>query len=116
MSDSEAKKTLQQALKETWMSALGAVSGVEGEMHKATSRVIETLGLPRDEAGKLATGELLARVRRNTEVLEQRVDEGVRSAVHRLRQPIVIELAALRARLEKVQRAVDKLAHRRRPG
>lgn len=114
MADSELKKSLQQSVRETWMSALGVVTGVEGEVARATGRLLDSLGLPRDEAGHLAAGEIVARIRRNRDELERRVDEGVRSAVGRVRLPIAQEIAALRLRVERLQSKVEELAHRRR--
>lgn len=46
-------------------------------------------------------------------MLERRVDEGVRSAVARVRQPIVAEIAQLRGRVERLQRSLEELRRRR---
>lgn len=45
--------------------------------------------------------------------LEQRVDDGVKHAVHRLKQPLVKEIASLRSRVEKLQKSVEELRLRR---
>jgi hypothetical protein len=112
------KRTLQQSLRETWMHALGAVSGAPGEVAKAAQRMLESLGLKADEAGEREgpIGELYARVKRNREALERRVDEGVRSAVQRVRQPIVQEIAQLRGRVERLQRSLEEFRRRREGG
>jgi hypothetical protein len=45
--------------------------------------------------------------------LERRVDDGVKSAVARVKQPLVTEIAALRGRVERLQKSVDELRQRR---
>ena len=45
--------------------------------------------------------------------IERRVDDGVKHAVQRLKQPLVVEIAALRGRVEKLQRSIDELRQRR---
>src|SRR5437867_12562027 len=108
MVDPEPKRTLQQSLREAWMNVLGTVSGVEGEAARALHRVLESVGLASDAEGKSAASELLARVKKNRELFERRVDEGVRSAVQRVRQPILQEIASLRGRVERLQRSIEE--------
>jgi hypothetical protein len=95
-------RSLPQAVREVWLSALGVFNSAE---HK----LMETLGLnPEQPLGV----ELLARVRKNREELERRIDEGVKTAVARVRAPIDKEIAAMRARLEKLQARIEE---RRKP-
>jgi polyhydroxyalkanoate synthesis regulator phasin len=119
----EDRKTLQQSLRETWMSVLGVISGAEAEVARAAGRLFETVGL-RDEGGEAphstkeaareAAHELVERVKRNRDSLERRVEEGVKTAVARVRNPIADELQALRERVEKLQRKVEEVSRRRR--
>src|SRR5262245_27756285 len=113
MTDAD-KKSLQQTLRETWMSALGVLTSAEGELQRATQRLLDSVGL-RDAPGiaRTTVGELMARVKRNREVLERRVDEGVKAAVHRIRQPILDELVTLRSRVEQLQQRIELLQKRR---
>ena len=121
------KKTLQQSLREAWLNALGVFNTAEGEIARATHRVLESLGLGGEAGGggegaggdaesRSAVGELLARVRRNRDVLERRVDEAVKAAITRLRTPIDDQLSSLRGRVERLQRRVDAVTRRRRSG
>jgi hypothetical protein len=112
MADTEPRKTLQQSLRETWMSALGVIGGAEGSAARAAHRVLEAVGLGGQGASTVA-GELAERWKQNRAVIERRIDEGVKSAVARVRQPIVQEIASLRGRVEKLQRSVEELARRR---
>jgi hypothetical protein len=73
---------------------LGAVTSAEAELARATARVRETFGLGDDRA----SGDLFDRIRRHREEFERKVDEGVHSAIARVRAPIDKESAALRAR------------------
>lgn len=113
MPDAEQKRSLQQSLRDTWLHALGVLGSAEHEVARAAHRVMESVGLAADADGKHVAGELLARVRRNSAELERRVDEGVKSAVTRVRQPFVQEIASLRGRVEKLQRSVDEFKLRR---
>jgi hypothetical protein len=105
--EKEKGKTLQQTLREAWMGVLGVFTSAESEMHK---KLLESLGMPPD--ANLAT-ELLARVRKNREEFERRVDEGVKAAVARVRAPIDKELAALKTRVEQLQEKVEERRRKR---
>jgi hypothetical protein len=88
---------------QAWMSVLGVFTSAE---HK----LMETLGLnPENPLGV----EIVARMKKNREELERRVDEGVKTAVARVRAPIDKELATLKARMEKLTAKIDK---RKKPG
>jgi hypothetical protein len=108
MADKPDLRSLQQAAKEAWLSVLGVVTTAESELHKATARLLETLGLP-PESDNMAA-ELMARMRKNRDEFERRVDEGVRAAVARLRAPIDKEIASLRARLERISARLDQMS------
>jgi len=111
MAEGEHKRTLQQALREAWMSVLG---GAEESAQRAAQRLLDSVGL---RAGDQGIGrELIARVQRNRELIERRIEEGVKAAVARVRKPIAEELDALRGRVETLQRKVEDLSRRRRGG
>ena len=118
MSEGE-RKSLQQSLRETWMGALGVISGAEAEATRAAHRVMESVGLhveSETQAVKDALHDLVERVKKNRDELERRVDEGVKAAVTRVRGPISDDLQSLRGRLEKVQKRVEELASRKPRG
>jgi hypothetical protein len=103
MADKPDPRSLQQTVREAWLSVLGAA---ETEVHKATSRLLETLGLPPDSENLAA--EIAARMRKNREEFERRIDEGVRTALARVRAPVDKELASLRSRIERIQAKIDE--------
>ncbi len=113
MAEPEPKRTLQQSVRETWLSALGVISGAEESAKSAAQRVLESVGLGGSAEGKTVAGELVARVKRNRELIERRIDEGVKRAVARVRQPFVQEIATLKGRVEKLGRSVEDLKRRR---
>jgi polyhydroxyalkanoate synthesis regulator phasin len=107
------KKPLQEMLRETWMNALGVLHTAEGELSRVAARWIDLLGKPKEGAQQWAQ-DLQQRMRRNREVFEQKVEEGVRTAAERVRVPLVHEVSVLRARVEKLSERIDQEAARRR--
>lgn len=90
-------------LHQVWLSVLGVI-------HSAEHKVAESLGLNPDAP---LGAELLARVKRNREEFERRVDEGVKKAVASVRAPIDKELAGIRARVEKLQQRIEEQVQKR---
>ena len=107
------KKPLSELLRETWLNAMGIVSSAEAEVSRATSRLVEILGRPKEEAQHFAQ-ELQARVRKNREELDKRVQEAVKTASDKLRNPLANEVAQLRQRIEQLNDRIDEAARRRR--
>jgi hypothetical protein len=48
------------------------------------------------------------------EGLERRIDDGIKSAVHRIRTPIAAEIAAMRGRVEKLSQRIEAIQQRRK--
>jgi polyhydroxyalkanoate synthesis regulator phasin len=107
------KKPLGELLRETWLNAMGLVSSAEAELSRATSRLAEILGRPKEEAQHLAQ-ELQARVRRNREELDRRVHDAVHTVSEKLSHPLANEVAQLRQRIEQLNARLDEAARRRR--
>ncbi len=109
MADSDDKKddprTIQQTMREAWLSVLGVFSSAEAEVQKATHKLFEAIGVP--EGGDIRE-ELMARMRKNREEFERRIDEGVKSAVAKVRAPIDKEIATLKSRVEKLQARIEE--------
>jgi hypothetical protein len=85
-------------LRQAWLSVLGVITSAE-------HRMMESFGLNPDNP---LGAELIARMKKNREELERRVDEGVKSAVARVRAPIDKELAVLKGRIEKIQQRIEE--------
>ena len=88
----------ENRLKSAWLSVLGAITSAE-------HRLMEQLGLNPDNPLGV---ELLARMKKNREEFERRIDEGVKTAVARVRAPIDKEIATIKSRVEKIQSKLDK--------
>ena len=74
-------------MRDAWLALTGAISHAETEVQK---RFYETLGVSPD--ANLGV-ELMARVKKNREEFERRIDEGVKAAVAKVRAPIDKEIA-----------------------
>ena len=97
----DAKRTPVRAMRDAWLALTGAISHAETEVQK---RFYETLGVSPDAN---LGAELMARVKKNREEFERRIDEGVKAAVAKVRAPIDKEIAMLKERVEKLQQKID---------
>src|SRR3954471_24289883 len=85
-------------LHQAWMSVLGVFTSAE-------HRLMESLGLNPDNPLGV---ELMQRMKQNREELERKVDEGVKTAVAKVKAPLEKELAQLRARVEQMQQKIEE--------
>jgi len=100
--EKDTKRTPVAAMRDAWLALTGAIATAETEVQK---RFYETLGVAPDaNLGE----ELMARVKKNRQEFERRIDEGVKAAVAKVRAPIDKELASLRERVEKLQKKVEE--------
>ncbi len=95
-------KSIPQSLRDAWLSVLGVFTTAEAEVNK---RIHEAFGVPE---GAQFGAELMARVRKNREEFERRVDEGVKSAIAKVRAPIDKELATMKSRVERIQARIEE--------
>ena len=106
--DKPAKRSVEEALREAWMGALGAISGAESEWHRLRERLhAAAFG---DES---LLADLVAHVQKSRVELERRVDEGVKTAVARAVGPIIAEIDALRTRLDRLGARIEEQARTR---
>jgi len=106
--DKPGKRSLEEVLREAWLAALGTLERTESELHRLGERLREAvIG---DES---VAADLTSRIRQRRAELERRVDEGVRSALARVADPLTTELAALRERLDRLATRLDEQARRR---
>ena len=100
-------------IKEAWLSVLGAFNSAEAEVNKATTKLLESLGLPADDKGEHhLAAELMARMKKNREDIEKRIEDSVKAAVARVRAPIDKELASMKTRLEQLTARFEELQRR----
>jgi hypothetical protein len=100
--EKDPKRTPVASLRDAWLALTGALSHAEIEVQK---RFYETLGVSPDAN---LGAELMARVKKNREEFERRIDDGVKAAVARVRAPIDKEIASLKERVEKLQQKVEQ--------
>ena len=100
--DKDPKRTPIAAMRDAWLALTGVLATAETEVQK---RFYETLGVAPDaNLGE----ELLARVKKNRQEFERRIDEGVKAAVAKVRAPIDKEIASLKERVEKLQKKIEE--------
>ena len=105
--EKDSKRTPVAAMRDAWLALTGAIATAETEVQK---RFYETLGVSPDaNLGE----ELLARVKKNRQEFERRIDEGVKAAVAKVRAPIDKEIASLKERVEKLQKKVEERKQQR---
>src|SRR6478609_11638574 len=104
----DPKRTPIGAVRDAWLALTGAIATAETEVQK---RFYETLGVAPDaNLGE----ELMARVKKNRQEFERRIDEGVKAAVAAVRAPIDKEIASLKERIEQITAKVEARAKRKK--
>jgi hypothetical protein len=106
--DKQGKRSLEEVLREAWLGALGALSTAEGELVRLTERLREAA-----VGDDSLAADLLTRIRQSRELLERRVDEGVRATLARATTPVSAEIATLRERLDRLSKRIEEEARRR---
>ena len=100
-------------IREAWLSVLGVFNQAEAEVSKATNKLFESLGVPADEKGEHhLAAEFMARMKKNRDDIERRIDEGVKATIAKVRAPIDKEIATLKTRLESLQTRFEELQKR----
>lgn len=98
----------QQPLREAWLTVLGVFHSAESEVQKAAGRLIESFGLQStDGSAQGIAKELMARMKRNRDDFEKKVEEGVKNAFQKVREPIDREVSQLRARIEELGKKLE---------
>ncbi len=100
--DPKDSKSIPQSLRDAWLSVLGVFTSAEAEVGK---RIHEAFGVPE---GAAFGAELLARMKKNREEFERRVDEGVKNAIAKVRAPIDKELSTIKTRVERIQARIEE--------
>jgi hypothetical protein len=108
-------KNFQATVKEAWLSVLGVFNQAEAEVNKATNKLFESLGVPADEKGEHhLAAEFMARMKKNRDDIQKRIDDGVQATIAKIRAPIDKEIATLKGRLEQAQAKFEELQKRGR--
>jgi len=100
-------------IREAWLSVLGVFNQAEAEVNKATNKLFESLGVPADDKGEHhLAAEFMARMKKNRDDIERKIDEGVKATIAKVRAPIDKEIATLKTRLESLQTRFEELQKR----
>lgn len=104
----EPSQTQSQPLREAWLTVLGVFHSAESEVQKAAGRLIESFGLTStDGSAQGIAKELMARMKRNRDDFEKKVEDGVKAALQKVREPIDREVIQIRARIEELGRKLE---------
>lgn len=109
----EDARSIGEAVREAWGQALVAVSDTGEEVQRFLGRMQGWVEVGPDEARRLAL-ELTEKLRRERDDLEGRVETAVRRAIGSVRLPTREDVAALDARLDRIEERIDKLLAERR--
>ena len=97
-----------QPLRDAWLSVLGVFQTAESEVHKAAGRLIESFGISSaDTTPQGLAKELMARMKKNRDEFEKRVEDGVKSAFQKLKEPIDLQVGQLRTRIEELGKKLE---------
>ena len=94
---------------------LGVFTTAEAEVSRPpTSCSSRSASPPTPKVSATVPPSCLARMKKNREEFERRIDDGVKAAVAKVRAPIDKEIASLKSRLEQVQARFEELQKRGR--
>jgi polyhydroxyalkanoate synthesis regulator phasin len=104
---------VQRALQQAWTDAKQASQGFEDELRKRARSLMDRSGVTQgSEDVQRVVGELRERLQKGRQEFEQKLHGSVQSAIERVQQPLVAEIAALKDRAEALGERVSAL----RPG
>lgn len=107
--------TIPETFKEAFSHAVAGLGAAEQEAEKVLRRMADTAGIAPEDVRRRAK-ELGSRLEARRKDLENLIEEGVKSAAHRLKVPTMGDLAALEQRLEQLSTKVEELTKAKEQG
>lgn len=108
------QESIQQTVQKAWTDAVSSVMGLGEEMERRFQQAKERTDLTKgSEELQRVLAELGQRLQQNSEVLEGRLEESVKTVIKRVRTPLMDEVAALRARAEQLGARIEHQIKRR---
>lgn len=116
MKPKQIHQSIQTALKKAWDDTSTAVGGVEDEVGRRFRVLIDRTGLAHgSEEVQRVMADLGQRFQQRSDELETKVQESVRVAISKIRDPLNEELVALKERAEKIANRVELQLKRKKP-
>lgn len=103
------KKSLQEAVQKAWADAVSTLQGIEEQVGR---RFRQALDHARAEDAQRMLSDLGKKLQQNSEAVGQRIEESVKTAYARVRDPLHEELTSLRARADELGRRIESQLHR----
>jgi hypothetical protein len=108
------QESIQQTVQKAWTDAVSSVMGLGEEMERRFQQAKERTDLTKgSEELQRVLAELGQRLQQNSEALEGRLEESVKTVIKRVRTPLMDEVAALRARAEQLDARIEQQIKRR---
>jgi hypothetical protein len=108
MKPKQIHQSIQNALKKAWDDTSTAVGGVEEQVSRRFHVLLDRSGLAQgsEEVQRVMT-DLGQRFQQRSDEVEKKVQESVRVAISKVRDPLNEELATLKDRAEKIAHRVE---------
>ena len=105
---------LRAVVQESWSRAVLAASSVEEQAQQLVSRIAQAFqgGVLSPEGLQGLLAEVTGRLKEQHQQLQSQVEDEMRSGIERLRLPSRADLMALSARIEEMERKIDRAAQR----
>lgn len=112
---STPRSSLSESLQRAWSEARTATASMEEELKRKLGQFLSRTGLQQgsEEVARLAS-DLSRRLQRNREEIERAVDETMRTAMTKVRDPLLEEIANLRGRAEKLAQRIERQVRRKK--
>lgn len=108
---------VQKALQQAWADAKQASQGVEDELRKRARAVFGRGDAPQQgEEVQGLVGELRERLQKSRQEFELKLNGSVQSAIERVQQPLLAEIAALKDRAEALGERLSAMRPGGKPG
>jgi len=105
---------LRAVVQESWSRAVLAASSVEEQAQQLVSRIAQAFqgGVLSPEGLQGLLAEVTGKLKEQRQQLQSQVEDAVRRGIERLRLPSRADLMALSARIEEMERKIDRAAQR----
>lgn len=106
--DTESSRRLADYVRDAWSQAIVAVNTAEEEVQRFLGRISDFVEVGPEEAKRLAF-ELTVRLNNERSELEERLEHNVRRTLSSFRLPSSADVAALDARVNRIEARLERL-------
>lgn len=106
--ETESSRRLADYVRDAWSQAIVAVNTAEEEVQRFLGRISDFVEVGPEEAKRLAV-ELTVRLNNERSELEERLEHNVRRTLQSFRLPSPADVAALDARVNRIEARLERL-------